>query len=378
MSDTGLSPYKTTQPLWLLAELTYRCPLQCPYCSNPTDYALHKAELTTDEWVRVFTEARAMGAAQLGFSGGEPLVRQDLEELIAKGRELGFYTNLITSTVGMDEARLKRFKDVGLDNIQISFQAGKQEVNDYLAGTEAFAHKQEIAKLVKKYGFQLVFNVVITRYNIDDADHILAMAMELGADYVELANTQYYGFALVNRSRLMPTKAQIDKAYAITQTYQQRYPDKGIYFVTPDYYEVRPKPCMDGWGKVFLTITPDGTALPCHSARVIKELDFPNVKEHSVPWIWQESPAFNKFRGEAWMKAPCNTCPERDKDYGGCRCQAYLLTGDAALADPVCDLSPNHHVILEAVVEAAREPGTEHPLIFRNPKNSKSLSGVKK
>jgi pyrroloquinoline quinone biosynthesis protein E len=379
MQDMGSIQTKVSQPLWLLAEVTYRCPLQCPYCSNPTDFAQIKNELSTEEWIRVFKEARAMGAVQLGFSGGEPLVRQDLEELIGSAHDMGFYTNLITSSVGMDEARMKAFKEAGLDNIQISFQAGKQEVNDYLAGTHAFEHKKEMSKLVKKYDFELVFNVVITRYNIDDIEHILQMAMELDADYVELANTQYYGFALVNRPQLMPTKDQIERAFEISSKYQEMYKNKkGIYFIRPDYFENRPKPCMDGWGKVFLAVIPDGTALPCHSARVMKELSFPNVREHSLEWIWHESPAFNHFRGESWMKLPCKTCPERKKDYGGCRCQAYLLTGDAAMADPVCDLSPDHQIVLDAVTEASKISLEEHPLIFRNPKNSKMITEKKK
>lgn len=379
MQDMGSIQAKVTQPLWLLAEITYRCPLQCPYCSNPTDFAQIKNELSTEEWIRVFKEARAMGAVQLGFSGGEPLVREDLEELIKAAHDMGFYTNLITSAIGMDETRIKAFKEAGLDNIQISFQAGQEAVSDYLAGTHAFAHKKEMAKLVKKYDFELVFNVVITRYNIDDIEHIIKMSMELDADYVELANTQYYGFALVNRPQLMPTQAQIDRAFEITQKYQELNKNKkGIYFIRSDYFENRPKPCMNGWGKVFLSIIPDGTALPCHSARVIKELSFPNVREKSLEWIWHESPAFNHFRGESWMKLPCKTCPERKKDFGGCRCQAYLLTGDAAMADPVCDLSPDHHIVLESVSEASRMNVTEHPLIFRNPKNSKILIEKKK
>lgn len=378
MQDMGSIQAKVTQPLWLLAEITYRCPLQCPYCSNPTDFANVKNELSTEEWIRVFKEARNMGAVQLGFSGGEPLVRQDLEVLIKAAHDMGFYTNLITSAIGMDETRMKALKEAGLDNIQISFQAGQEVVSDYLAGTHAFAHKKEMAKLVKKYDFELVFNVVITRYNIDDIEHIIKMSMELDADYVELANTQYYGFALVNRPQLMPTQAQIDRAWEITQKYQELYKNKkGIYFIWPDYFENRPKPCMNGWGKVFLSIIPDGTALPCHSARVIKELSFPNVREHSLEWIWHESPAFNHFRGESWMKLPCKTCPERKKDFGGCRCQAYLLTGDAAMADPVCDLSPDHHVVLNAVSEASKINIDEHPLIFRNPKNSKILTEKK-
>lgn len=369
------SQHEECQLRWLLAELTYKCPLQCPYCSNPLDFALHKDELTTQQWKDVFKQARELGAVQLGFSGGEPLVRQDLEELIEYAHGLGYFTNLITSAMSLTEERMKNFKEIGLDNIQVSFQAGQEDVNNYLAGTDVFQHKVAMAKLVKKYDFSLVFNIVITRYNIDDIEHILQMSMDLDADYVELANTQYYGFALANRSKLMPTREQVEKAEAITNVYQEKYKGKKqIYFVVPDYFETRPKACMDGWGKVFLTVTPTGVALPCHSARVIKELEFPNVLQHDIDWIWNQSPAFNHFRGFDWMKEPCKTCPERFKDYGGCRCQAYLLTGDAAMADPVCDLSPDHQVILDAVEESKKPDVEEHPLIFRNPKNSKKIS----
>jgi len=360
-------------PLWLLAEVTYRCPLQCPYCSNPTDFAMIKNELSTEEWIRVFHEARKMGSVQLGFSGGEPCVRQDLEDLIKEAHDLGYYTNLITSGVGMDRDRLSVFKDNGMDNIQISFQASDKEINDYLAGTDAYQHKVEMAKAVKEMDFTLVFNIVLHRLNLDKMKDILDMAMELKADYVELANTQYYGFALENRALLLPTKDQLNRAEKIAHEYQEKYKDSSkIYFVVPDYYENRPKACMNGWGSTFLTIIPDGRALPCHSARVIKELEFPNVREHSIEWIWQESPAFNHFRGFEWMVEPCRSCPERFKDFGGCRCQSYLLLGDAKLTDPVCDLSPNHHVVLDIIKHAGEE--VEQPLIFRNPKSSKKLS----
>lgn len=361
---------------WLLAEITYKCPLQCPYCSNPVDFAMQKGELTTEEWKSVLKQGREMGAVQLGFSGGEPLVRTDLEELVEYGHQLGYYTNLITSTMGLNEERLKRLKAVGLDTIQVSFQAGKEQVNDFLAGTHAYQHKVEMAKLIKNYGFSLVFNIVITRYNIDDIEHILSMAMDLDADYVELANTQYYGFALENRAQLMPTREQIDAALVIAKKYQDQYRgEKQIYFVVPDYFENRPKPCMNGWAKLFVTVTPNGVVLPCHAARVIKTLEFPSVKDHALEWIWNDSPAFNAFRGYGWMKEPCRSCPEREKDFGGCRCQAYMLTGDATMADPVCDLSPDHSVVLKAVEEGRRTKLNEFPLVFRNTKNSKNLSG---
>lgn len=375
MNKDGSRQRKGQQPpLWLCAELTYRCPLQCPYCSNPTDLADFRKELTTEEWVDVLKQARAMGAAQLGFSGGEPLVRRDLTELIAEARQLGFYTNLITSSVGMDEDRLRDFKNAGLDHIQISFQASTQEVNDFMAGTDAFAHKVKMAKLFKKYDFPVVLNIVLHRYNLDSIEQILEMALALQADHVELANAQYYGFGYQNRSALMPTRQQLERAHQVTIQYQEKYRGKiDFFFVVPDYFETRPKPCMNGWGSLFLTIIPDGRALPCHSARVIPDIEFPNVKQSALDWIWYDSPAFNMFRGYDWMKEPCKTCPEKTRDFGGCRCQAYMLTGDARNADPVCDLSENHHLVLEAIEEAMHFQNAERFLVFRNPKNSRQI-----
>ena len=371
------APREIGKPLWLLAELTYRCPLQCPYCSNPLDFAQHKNELDTEGWLRVLREARKMGAAQLGFSGGEPLVRQDLEVLIAEARKLGYYSNLITSGVGMDEARIAAFKEAGLDHIQISFQASSEELNNYLGGTESFQHKYAMARLVKKYEYPMVLNIVLHRQNIDQIEDILKMTVDLEADYVELASTQYYGWSKLNEAHLLPTRAQLARAEKIAHEYQDQYKSRmRILYVVPDYYETRPKACMNGWGSVFLTIAPDGSALPCHAARQLPGLTFPNVRDHSVAWIWNESPTFNHFRGDEWMKEPCRTCPEKTKDFGGCRCQAYMLTGDAANADPVCDKS-DHHAALVANVDAMTNrppPGSEQPLVFRNPKNSKALS----
>ncbi len=366
-------------PFWLLAELSYACPLQCPYCSNPIDFARYKEELSTDDWVRVIQEARAMGATQLGFSGGEPLVRKDLEHLIKTARDIGFYTNLITSGIGLTEARISAFKAAGLDHIQVSFQASSEELNNIIAGTDAFKHKLEMARLVKAYDYPMVLCFVTHRHNIDHIQSMLDLAERLEADYVELATTQYYGWAWHNRDQLLPTKGQLERAEHIAHTYQEKLRGKmKIYYVVPDYYESRPKPCMNGWGAVFLTVAPDGTALPCHSARMLPGLEFPNVRDHSVPWIWNDSPAFNHFRGFDWMREPCRECPERFKDFGGCRCQAYLLTGDAANADPVCSLSPHHDLILTAT-EAARAGVEvaklgEQPIIFRNPRNSRNLS----
>ncbi len=365
----------TAGPLWLLAELTYACPLQCPYCSNPVDFAHIKNELDTDAWIRVLREARALGAAQLGFSGGEPLIRRDLEVLVEEGRRLGYYTNLITSGVGMDADRVRRLNDAGLDHIQLSIQASNSDLNDRIAGSGSFEHKIAMAREIKANGFPMVLNFVVHRDNIDYMREMLELAIDLEADYVELANAQYYGWALVNRDRLLPTRDQIARAQAVAEDYQQRYSGgMKIYYVIPDYYEHRPKACMDGWGKVFLSIAPDGMALPCQAARNLPGIDYPNVRDRDVEWIWHESPAFNRFRGEAWMKEPCCSCPDRSKDYGGCRCQAYLLTGDPANADPVCDKSSHHDVVLEAL-DRVHRPGAsniEVPLVYRNTRNSKS------
>ena len=377
MSQAEQPADERPRPLWLLAELTYRCPLQCPYCSNPLDFHRHKNELTTAQWVEVLTQARQLGAAQLGFSGGEPLVRRDLEELVAEARRLGYYTNLITSTVGMDDRRLGALAEAGLDHVQVSFQASDPELNDFLGGTSSFEHKREMARRVKAHGYPMVLNVVLHRHNIDRMAHILDLCEALEADYVELANSQYYGWAWHNRQQLLPTRDQLLAAEQVAKRYQERLAGKmRILYVVPDYYENRPKACMSGWGKVFLTIAPDGTALPCQAARQLPGIDFPNVAEHGVDWIWNDSPAFNHFRGYDWMKPPCRECPERFKDFGGCRCQAFQFTGDAAAADPVCSLSPHRHLVDAAIEEAheASQP-TAQPvsLQFRNTRNSRAL-----
>ncbi|MES9840505.1 MAG: pyrroloquinoline quinone biosynthesis protein PqqE [Candidatus Thiodiazotropha endolucinida] len=373
-SDT--SPPK---PLWLLAELTYKCPLQCPYCSNPLDIARYKDELSTEDWIRVFREARALGAVQLGFSGGEALVRKDLEVLIAEAHKLGYYTNLLTSGVGMDEARIKAFKEAGLDHIQVSFQASSEELNNFIAGNNSFRHKLEMARLVKKYDYPMVLCFVLHRHNEDQVEQILEMSHALEADYVELATTQYYGWALHNRQQLLPSRDQVEAAEAVAHRYQEKFKGKmRIFYVVPDYHEERPKACMNGWGAVFLTVAPDGTALPCHAAGELPGLTFPNVRDHSIEWIWNDSSDFNRFRGYSWMKEPCRNCDEKEKDFGGCRCQAYLLTGDAANADPVCSKSPHREQIVQMVDDTniPREPDTA-PLVFRNMRNSKKLTAGK-
>jgi PqqA peptide cyclase len=378
-------------PLWLLAELSYRCPLHCVFCYNPVDYAANLQELDTDQWIQVLREARALGAAQLGFSGGEPLVRDDLEVLVGEARKLGFYTNLITSGVGLTEKRLGDLKAAGLDHIQLSFQDSTQRLNDFLSDTRTFELKRRVAASIKQHGFPMVLNCVLHRYNLPHVDTIIEMALAMGAEYLELANTQYYGWAYINRAQLLPTREQIEAAEAVVERYRTTHGERcRIFFVVPDYFERRPKRCMNGWGAVFLGIAPDGTALPCHAARSLPGLAFPNVTQMPLAEIWYESPAFNRFRGFEWMKEPCRSCDEKFRDLGGCRCQAYLLTGDAANADPVCDKSPAHEQIVR-FVERAREanatqatattsPGgtaaPEQTILFRNDATSRKQANL--
>ena len=359
----------TPPPLWLLAELTYRCPLHCAFCYNPTDFAHHAAELDTNAWLDVISQARKMGAAQIGFSGGEPLVRDDLETLVAHARGIGFYTNLITSGVGLTETRIARLKEAGLDHIQLSFQDSTRELNDFVSSTRTFELKQRVARLIKKHDYPMVLNCVLHRYNLPHIAQIIDMALDMEAEYLELANTQYYGWAMLNREQLMPTSEQLREAEAIVNQYRERIGNRcRILFVVPDYFEARPKACMNGWGSVFLGIAPDGTALPCHAARSLPGLDLPNVRDVSLNHIWYKSTAFNAFRGDSWMREPCRTCDERTVDHGGCRCQAYLLTGDAAAADPVCSKSADHHKIEQVVMHARLPVRHENvqPLIFRS------------
>ena len=374
MSNDEPSIQPPGNPLWLLVELTYRCPLHCVYCSNPIEYTRYQSELSTDTWIKVLREGRELGFVQLGFSGGEPLVRDDLEVLVSESHALGYYTNLITSGVGLTETRIAKLRLAGLDHIQLSLQDSTRELNDFLSHTRTFELKTKIAKLIKQQGYPMVLNVVLHRQNLDHIEQILMMAEQMGADYVELANTQYYGWAFLNREHLLPRPEQLAHAEEVTQRFRERLGAKlQIYFVVPDYYERRPKPCMSGWGSVFMVVTPDGLALPCHEARILPALQFPRVEEHTLRWIWYESPAFNRFRGFGWMREPCRSCPERFKDYGGCRCQAYLLTGDGANTDPVCELSPMHDRVAEIVARARRMDDSGRPLFFRDDVNSRAL-----
>ncbi len=365
-AGSGLSLDGAGIPIWLTLELTYRCPLQCAWCSNPLDFDSYKDELSTTEWKRVLHEARAMGALQLGFTGGEPMLRPDLEELVAEAEQLGFYSNLITSGMGLTPERLKALKAVGLKQIQLSLQSSDRDINDALIGCKAFDTKLAIAHQIKAQGFPMVLNVPVCRQNIEQTEDILALAEDIGVDYLEFANIQYYNWALLNRSAFLPTREQLERAEAAVIAARERFGKKmTIYFVIPDYFGERPKACMNGWGAIHLTIAPDGMALPCQEARVIKGLEFTNVRDASLAWIWRESPAFNKFRGDTWMKEPCRNCDERGKDYGGCRCQAYLLTGDAANPDPVCAKSSEHRLIEASIAEAADPHRWQRPIVMR-------------
>lgn len=358
-----VQPHASNPPLWLLAEITYKCPLHCSFCYNPLDYASTAAELSTEQWKTTLKQGRALGAVQLGFSGGEPLVRDDLEELIAYSHELGYYTNLITSGIGLTEKRAGALKAAGLDHVQLSFQDSTREMNDFLSSTKTFDLKNKVAAIIKAHDWPMVLNCVLHKHNLDHVSAIIEMAERMGAEYLELANTQYYGWAWHNRASLMPSWEQLQKAEAEVEAHKKRLEGKmRIFWVSPDYHEARPKACMSGWGSVFMVVSPDGVALPCHGARMLPGITFPNVAEQSLKDIWFESDAFNKYRGTAWMSETCRTCDEHTKDFGGCRCQAFLLTGDATATDPVCGKSPDHHLV-KAAVAATAEPNT-HTMKF--------------
>ena len=365
-------------PMWLLAELTYACPVQCPYCSNPLQISANrKQELTTEQWIDVLGQARELGAVQLGFSGGEPLVRPDLAVLIQEATNLGFYTNLITSAIGLDAAKIAAFKAAGLNHIQISFQGSNQESNKKFGGTDSFRHKMEMTSEVIHQEIPLGLNFVLHRQNIHQVGEFLETAELLGAEFVELANTQYYGWAKHNQQGLLPSRKQVEDAERVTNEFRSRHKgNMDVFFVAPDYYDDRPKKCSNGWATTFITVTPEGHVLPCHAAKVIPGLDFPNVKQHKLSDIWRSSDLFNKYRGTNWMVEPCASCPERMIDLGGCRCQALMLTGDAANADPVCSLSPFHDRVTKITDRASGEFDSSEPvpLLFRNMQNAEQFN----
>jgi PqqA peptide cyclase len=352
------------RPYTLVAELTYRCPLRCSYCSNPIDWARRKNELDTETWLRVFREAEDLGVVGLNLTGGEPILRRDLEALIAGARKLDLYTNLITSGIPLSRARLEKFHGLGLDNVQVSVQDVSAMGSDRIAGLPSFEKKLEVCGWVKELGMPLTLNVVLHRDNLDHVAEIVALAERLKADRLELANTQYLGWALVNRRALLPTREQLERARAVAAEARKRLRGRmELLFVTPDYYTDYPKSCMDGWGRRFIVVSPDGLALPCHAAHTLPGLKFDNVRGRSLAAIWSESAGFNAFRGEAWMPEPCRSCDKRGVDFGGCRCQAYHLTGDAAATDPTCMLAPAHDLVETARGEAVAEPP---PLRYRS------------
>lgn len=353
------------RPYALLAELTYSCPLHCPYCSNPVRYP-HGTELATDEWKRVFAEAAQLGVLHLGLSGGEPLARRDLVELVAAAREVEIYTNLITSAIGLDKKRLVDLQKAGLDSIQISFQADEASLADTVAGAHVHQRKLEAARLVRETGLPLSLNVVLHRRNIDQLEKIIALAENLDTIRLELANVQYYGWGYLNKNELLPTREQVQTAAATASAAKARLTGRmELVYVLPDYYETRPKPCMQGWGRRYLTVNPVGNVMPCPNATSIENLSFENVRQQSLAFIWHESASFNRFRGTDWMPLPCRECPLREIDFSGCRCQAALLLGNPNATDPVCELSPNRDVVDQLLSSVAHESGPSSGLIAR-------------
>ncbi len=339
-------------PLALIAEITHRCPLHCVYCSNPMQLAGTKAELSTEEWVTVFQQAGKLGMLHAHFTGGEPLARSDLTELIFAARAAGLYTNLITSGVGLNEARLQALVGAGLDHIQISFQDSREEAANWIAGAKAHAHKIELSSAIRRHKIAFTVNLVVHRQNLDHLEEMIAFIERLSPERVEIAHAQYYGWALANRAALLPTHAQLEKAVAIVAEAENRCAGRiRIDSVVPDYYAKYPKACMGGWGRRLMLINPAGKVLPCHAAEVLPGLSFENVREKRLEWIWRESSSFRRFRGEDWMPEPCRSCDRRSEDFGGCRCQAFLLAGDATLTDPACSLAPLHSIVESAVRE---------------------------
>ncbi len=360
----------TPNPLALIAELTHRCPLHCVYCSNPLELKSRGGELSTEIWSRVLREAAEAGVLQVDFTGGEPLARPDLVELVRAARAAGLYVSLITSGLPLDERRLAELVKAGLDHMQLSFQGAREDASAEIAGARALEQKLQVVKWVRAHRIALTLNFVIHRQNLDRLEEMIALGEESGAGRLEFAHVQYYGWAFANRKNLLPTREQVDRSIALLQQAEARLRGKvRIEYVVPDYYAKYPKPCMGGWGRKLMLITPTGDVLPCHAAQIIPGMRFANVKDQSLREIWNSSEAFQKFRGEEWMPEPCRSCDRRTQDFGGCRCQALLLAGDAALTDPVCTLSPERRIVDEiiAATNAAppAEPATKPDWLYR-------------
>jgi pyrroloquinoline quinone biosynthesis protein E len=358
--DGAVTPQSVPPPFALLAELTHRCPLRCAYCSNPVELSRARDEMDTATWSRVMDEAADLGVVQLHLSGGEPLVRDDLTELVATAHRLDLYTNLITSGIGLDEARARDLAGAGLNSVQVSIQAHDDALGVRIAGTGRLGEKRSASAAVRAAGLPLSMNVVLHRDNLDHLGEIIELCVRWGARRLELANVQYYGWALLNADRLLPTRDELRRASAVYHDLKARYAGQiELLWIIPDWFEDRPKPCMGGWAARSLTVAPDGTAMPCPTAGVITSLDFPGVRHRSLASIWRDSDAFRRYRGTDWLPQPCQGCDRREVDFGGCRCQAFALVGDAGVTDPVCSLSPHRPVVdrlLESV--AADEPLT--------------------
>jgi pyrroloquinoline quinone biosynthesis protein E len=345
-----------SNPLALVAELTHRCPLHCVYCSNPLELQSRANELSTETWSRVFQEAAQAGVLQADFTGGEPLARPDIVALIRNARAAGLYVSLITSGLPLDEVKLDLLVDAGLDHFQLSFQGAREETANDTSGTKSHQHKLRVLQSLKRYRIGLTLNFVIHRRNIDELEEMLAIVEDSGAGCVEFASVQYYGWAFANRDRLMPTRQQVDRCVELLNRAEEKLRGKTrVVFVVPDYYAKFPKPCVGGWGRKLMLITPSGDVLPCHAAQIIPGLKFENVKNRGLREIWDHSEAFQKFRGEAWMQEPCKSCDRRELDFGGCRCQALLLAGDASATDPVCSLAPRRPKV-DAILANVNEP----------------------
>ena len=354
---------KTLIPYAMLCELTHRCPLSCPYCSNPVELELKSKEINTNLWKMALSDGANIGILQAHFSGGEPTARKDLEELVSHASKIGLYTNLITSGVLINEDRLKKLYDAGLDHVQVSIQDTDPKNSEKIAGFKGHEKKIETCGLIRKVGLPLTVNAVMHRQNLHNLKNMIELAVELDAERLEVAQVQYYGWALKNQTAFLPTREQLDKATIIVEEARIKY--KGILaidYVVPDYYAKKPKSCMGGWGRQFLNITPAGKVLPCHAAESLDFLNFDNLKEKSLAWIWEHSESFNRFRGTDWMPEPCQSCDRKEIDWGGCRCQAFALTGNADATDPTCEFSPYRNVLEEPLSKA----GSENPgFIYR-------------
>ncbi|MFC5745805.1 pyrroloquinoline quinone biosynthesis protein PqqE [Actinomadura rugatobispora] len=352
-------------PWALLAEVTHACPLHCPYCSNPLDLVRTSAELSAADWARVFTQAADLGIVQAHISGGEPLLRRDLTGIVASAHEAGIYTQLVTSGLGLTTERLDELARAGINSVQLSLQDARRPGSDLIAGRDSYTAKEAAAGVIRAAGLPFGLNVVLHRRNLGNLPEILELGAAWGADRIELANTQFHGWALRNRAALLPARDQLDRAKVTVAAWRERHRRPELVWVMPDYYEGVPKPCMGGWGARSITVGPDGTALPCPAAYAIPDLDPPNVRDKSLAWIWERSAAFNAYRGTGWMSGPCAECPRRETDFGGCRCQAHALTGDAARTDPACSLSPDHHLVRDTAAAAEQEPAPA--FVYRRP-----------